>query len=397
MHAFNKNSKPRLRIALISNSFPITRSERVITNIFLADFVDCLLDLNVDVQILIPRRPEAPDEKYAGRMTQFSWRGDHAMALGKIKLFDPKGLFQIFSLFKEGKKAALDLGEKFQPDFCLAAFATPSGYYAWNLWKQQKIPFGVWCLGSDIHTWARKPGVRQLTRRILNEASLLYADGLALADEASKLAGQKCEFLASARLQPTTTTKLSVSSDFKTNFLYAGRWEKIKGLDVLLEAWKLANLQNSCLHIAGHGEGLHALVEEYSQDPKLQKSIRVWGGLNPEELYGLYKAVDCVVIPSRNESIPVVLTECIQMKLPMIVTDVGDMGTLIRRYNLGEVVTSENAQQLSQALQRFSQLELNQLQPNWTEAQAAFDIRHSAETLVRDIETILRSNQRTPQ
>jgi len=397
MHAFNKNSKPRLRIALISNSFPITRSGRVITNIFLADFVDCLIDLNVDVQILIPRRPEAQDEKYAARMTQFSWSGDHTIALGKIKLSDPRGLFQIFSLFKEGKKAALDLGKKFQPDFCLAAFATPSGYYAWNLWKKQKIPFGVWCLGSDIHTWARKPGVRQLTRRILKDASLLYADGLALADEASVLADQKCEFLASARLQPTSTKALAVSNDFKTHFLYAGRWEKIKGLDILLEAWKLAALQDSCLHIAGHGEGLHTLVEEYSRDPQLQKSIRVWGGLNPEELYGLYKAVDCVVLPSRNESIPVVLSECIQMKLPMIVTDVGDMGTLIRRYNLGEVVASENTQQLSQALQRFSQIGAKQLHPNWVEAQAAFDIRHSAETLVRDIESVLRSNSKEYQ
>ena len=81
--------------------------------------------------------------------------------------------------------------------------------------------------------------------------------------------------------------------------------------------------------------------------------MRFRGRLADAELYALYAACDCVVIPSRSESIPIVLSEALQAGKPLIVTDVGDMGSIVREHHLGEVVPSEDPPSLARAMQRF--------------------------------------------
>ena len=73
---------------------------------------------------------------------------------------------------------------------------------------------------------------------------------------------------------------------------------------------------------------------------------RVSDGELAEELYN----ADCVVIPSRSETIPIVLNEALQFGKRLIVTDVGDMGLIVRRYKLGEVVPAENPGALHRAM-----------------------------------------------
>jgi len=53
---------------------------------------------------------------------------------------------------------------------------------------------------------------------------------------------------------------------------------------------------------------------------------------------------DCIIIPSRIESVPLVLSDVMQCKKPVIVTNVGDMGFLVKKYDVGIVVepTSQN-------------------------------------------------------
>jgi glycosyltransferase involved in cell wall biosynthesis len=64
-------------------------------------------------------------------------------------------------------------------------------------------------------------------------------------------------------------------------------------------------------------------------------------------------ACDCLVIPSRNESIPIVFSEALQAGLPMLVTDVGDMGELARRHGLAAPITPSDAGALASAMARF--------------------------------------------
>jgi glycosyltransferase involved in cell wall biosynthesis len=62
---------------------------------------------------------------------------------------------------------------------------------------------------------------------------------------------------------------------------------------------------------------------------------------------------DCLVIPSRNESIPIVFSEALQAGLPLLVTDVGDMGELARRHGLAAPVRPADAPALAAAMSAF--------------------------------------------
>ena len=58
------------------------------------------------------------------------------------------------------------------------------------------------------------------------------------------------------------------------------------------------------------------------------------GNVSDNALSLYYKSCDCVVIPSRSESIPLVLSEALRFNNKLIVTDVGDMGMLGRQYGV---------------------------------------------------------------
>ncbi len=85
----------------------------------------------------------------------------------------------------------------------------------------------------------------------------------------------------------------------------------------------------------------------------LNHKVKFTGKISDDHLFELYSQTDCVVIPSRSESIPVVLSEALQFNKPMIVTDVGDMGMLGRRYGIARVVEKENIDALAHAMRDF--------------------------------------------
>jgi glycosyltransferase involved in cell wall biosynthesis len=58
------------------------------------------------------------------------------------------------------------------------------------------------------------------------------------------------------------------------------------------------------------------------------------------------------VIPSRSESIPLVFSEALRFNKKLIVTDVGDMGLLGRRYGVAGVVPPEDPVALKEMMKR---------------------------------------------
>jgi glycosyltransferase involved in cell wall biosynthesis len=94
-------------------------------------------------------------------------------------------------------------------------------------------------------------------------------------------------------------------------------------------------------------------MKQLVAENNLQHRVQFAGRARDDELAVLYEQSDCVIIPSRSESIPVVFTESLQYNKPMIVTDVGDMGVLGRKYSVDRVVAGDDADGLAQALGAF--------------------------------------------
>ncbi|MGC2063354.1 MAG: glycosyltransferase, partial [Thermodesulfovibrionales bacterium] len=135
-----------------------------------------------------------------------------------------------------------------------------------------------------------------------------------------------------------------------------GRHSAVKGIDLLLDAIVLLEKTNPGLDyrvtIVGEGELTPQMITMVNKN-NLNHKVHFAGKVPDGNLFDLYADADCVVIPSRSESIPVVLSEALQFNKPMIVTDVGDMGMLGRKYGIARVVEKENVDALANEMRDF--------------------------------------------
>ena len=75
----------------------------------------------------------------------------------------------------------------------------------------------------------------------------------------------------------------------------------------------------------------------------------------PIDAVGLANALagaKVLAIPSRIESVPLILGDAIQAGCPVVATDCGDMGSVVVRYGLGVVVPPEDPGAMLAGIQR---------------------------------------------
>jgi glycosyltransferase involved in cell wall biosynthesis len=84
--------------------------------------------------------------------------------------------------------------------------------------------------------------------------------------------------------------------------------------------------------------------------------VRLDLGRVPEELVSVYfQAADAVVLPYRRSFLGTsgVLQRAVRAKKPIIATDAGEVGDLVRRHGLGLVVDPENPRQFADAIKQY--------------------------------------------
>jgi glycosyltransferase involved in cell wall biosynthesis len=134
-----------------------------------------------------------------------------------------------------------------------------------------------------------------------------------------------------------------------------GRHTKVKGIDVLIDSVGLLRdrgMTGFRLFVASEGE-LTPLLRQRVEREGLSKHVTFAGKLTDEELSDLYVSSDCVVIPSRAEGFPLVFGEALQMRRPLIVTDVAGMGEIGARYGVARHVPREDPSALADAMASF--------------------------------------------
>ncbi len=108
-------------------------------------------------------------------------------------------------------------------------------------------------------------------------------------------------------------------------FLYVGRLEKLKGLQVILEQFR--SYEKAQLVVAGSGsyEGeLRRLADGLPH-------VRFLGAVDESELDGLYRSAMAVIVPSLcYESFGLVAIESLARGTPVVAHDIGGLGEIIR-------------------------------------------------------------------
>jgi glycosyltransferase involved in cell wall biosynthesis len=94
-------------------------------------------------------------------------------------------------------------------------------------------------------------------------------------------------------------------------FLFVGGLESAKGLDRLLTAWSRVTSTRGELHVVGYGS-LNGMVEEAAgRDSR----IHYHGILEPDALTEMYRSCDIFVLPSRFETLGLVVLEALSSGL----------------------------------------------------------------------------------
>jgi glycosyltransferase involved in cell wall biosynthesis len=302
--------------------------------------------------VLTPDKAGPKETRTDFAVRWFGWAGS-SKALVNFSLGSPSDLRLIASLLWSGERALARLIAEEKIESCLALWAVPSGYLAWRACGRQ-VPYSVWALGSDIHTWARRPVVGSLVRRVLTGAAHRFADGVELGKEVTQISGKDCTFLPSTRRLPEPAA-LPQPLGTGVNFLFVGRLEPVKGADVIVDAMirLAASGVDARLTMCGPG-ALETELRAKVEAAGLSERVRFLSSQPAGVVAAYMSACDCLVIPSRMESIPIVFSEALQAGIPMLLTDVGDMGQLAREHGLADPVPAADPAALASAMEGFA-------------------------------------------
>ena len=146
------------------------------------------------------------------------------------------------------------------------------------------------------------------------------------------------------------------SSPFQSqyiNYVFVGRIEYCKGLDVLIPAFAhLLRIRNNCkLYLVGK---ISETNEYYHKLQRLISSLElddrvVWTGFT-DNPYIYMRYADCLVLPSRREGLPNVVLEAMYLKTPVVVTRSVPVIDRIVSSKRGIVIDVEDVEALTKAM-----------------------------------------------
>lgn len=120
-------------------------------------------------------------------------------------------------------------------------------------------------------------------------------------------------------------------------FLYVGRLERLKGVQVLIDAFR--SFRRADLLVAGEGTYGEALRREAAG----LDHVRFLGRVHPSQLAGLYEGAVALLVPSIGyEVFGIVILEAFARKTPAIVHDLGALPEVIDESGGGIVYQSQD-------------------------------------------------------
>lgn len=141
--------------------------------------------------------------------------------------------------------------------------------------------------------------------------------------------GVNCKYF-DVKIDPGNVKKRFHIAPMDPMVLFAGRMTSQKGPDLLIEAipFVLRYHPNAKFVFAGDGD-MRWSLEHRARHLGISHATRFIGHQNAWGLRDLFKACDCVCVPSRNEPFGIVILEAWSAEKPVVATDSGGPTELI--------------------------------------------------------------------
>lgn len=179
--------------------------------------------------------------------------------------------------------------------------------------------------------------------------------------------------------------KLSINEDDKV-ILFFGFIRKYKGLDILLEAFKILKstnkIQNLKLLIAGEFYDDEKNYETLLNDPTIKNELILHTHFisNSEVKYYLC-ATDCVIQPYRSATQSGVTPLAYHFEIPMIVTNVGGLPSLVPDKKVG-LIAEPNPESIAEKIGEYFDLGEEYFLPNLKEEKKKYSWKNMVKAIV---------------
>ena len=228
------------------------------------------------------------------------------------------------------------------------------GVVAWLIKMLTGIPYLCFVHGEDVETSATSREQSLMVRKVCGASKMLICNSYNSQNLVVNLGFEsedKCEVLHPG---VDTTKFISAEPDnmFRDNMgwtgkqvlLTVGRLQQRKGQDYLIQAMPelLRVYPNLFYAVVGRGECEEAL-RELIQRLKLENHVKIYTGLNDEDLIRSYQQCDCFILPNRTigndiEGFGMVLVEAQACGKPVIAGDSGGTAETMLIGETGEII-----------------------------------------------------------
>lgn len=151
-------------------------------------------------------------------------------------------------------------------------------------------------------------------------------------------------------VKPNFTYDYGVGIDVEDYYVFVGRIEEIKGIELLLEAFKM--MPDRKLKIIGNGE-LKKDISEKIENIDIQ-NVEMLGWQKHEKVQKyIQRAKGLIMCSQWYETFGMVIIEALSCGTPVIVGDIGNIKELVIPGETGEKFTYNSSRSLLEAIERF--------------------------------------------
>lgn len=144
-------------------------------------------------------------------------------------------------------------------------------------------------------------------------------------------------------------------------FLFAGRVEALKGIDIAIKAFE--NLPDKKLYIAGTGPMMDEM-QTYVKEHGLT-NVKFLGYLQKEEMSEKFYHAKAVIMTSQcYEAFAMTIAEAYSYGVPVIAGRVGNMDGMVKNGVTGVKFTYDSSEDLAAKVREFEQMNLSELKEN---------------------------------
>jgi len=147
---------------------------------------------------------------------------------------------------------------------------------------------------------------------------------------------------------------LPVSPD-AINLLFIGRFDRQKGLDILLDALDDPKLAHITLWVVGRniiGAGI---------DVPERSNVRLLGWIQNDQIDGIIVQMDAVIVPSRWEGFGLVALEAMRNSRPVIASSVGGLAEIVEDGLNGRILDISDLEQIRHVLKDLRKPDLERM------------------------------------